>query len=186
MSAFEEVEVWKDIPGFEGYYQASNFGNLKTLARLVVQSPTRTALRSEKILKQKVSHDGRMLVSLCVDKVKSYFNVHRLIALCFIGNPPSDLHEINHIDGNPKNNFVENLEWVTKSYNIKHSWDIGLRNQDGENNPISKLDEKSVREIRDMIKYTDMKILHIAKIYNVSDSLIHQIKSNKIWKHLEA
>lgn len=185
MSTFEVVEIWKDIPGFEGYYQASNLGNIKTLARLVVQSPTRTAMRSERVLKQKVSHDGRMQISLSIDKVRSYYNVHRLIAFCFIGEQPSKLHEINHKDGNPQNNFYQNLEWVSKSYNIKHAWQIGLKNQDGEKNPSSKLTEKDVYEIRDLTKHTKLKNKEIAEMYSVSDSLIYQVKTYKIWKHLE-
>lgn len=114
------VEVWKDIPGYEGRYQASNLGNILSLHYKGTNTPH--------LLKQSFSHDGYPRVNLCngsYKSVKKYF-VHLLIARTFIPNPENK-PQINHIDGNKKNNCVDNLEWVTCKENIFHAINTGLR-----------------------------------------------------------
>ena len=109
------MEIWKDIEGYEGLYQVSNEGNVKSLARYHV--------RNDRILKQSHDKDGYNIVCLTKDNLKKWFRVHRLVAKAFIPNP-NNYQVINHKDENPKNNSVENLEWCTIQYNN----DYGSRN----------------------------------------------------------
>lgn len=110
--------------------------------------------------------------------------VHRLVAECFIPNP-LNLPEVNHKDGNKLNNHIDNLEWCTHKENTQHAYDIGLNTGlKGEENPISKLTEVEVLEIRE--KY----IPHIysqnmlAKEYGVDQRLIFGIIHREFWKHI--
>lgn len=104
-------EIWKDIPGFEGLYQASTFGNVRSLN-----------WRRQKIVKNfnlTRRSSGYIKVDLRVNKTKKTFDVHRLVAITFIDNPHRK-SDVNHIDGNKSNNFVSNLEWATRSENMAH------------------------------------------------------------------
>ncbi len=175
-------EVWKDIKGYEGMYQISNFGNVKSLERMV-QNGKRMYRRKERLLALSTKWNRRKEVSLSLDKVKSYFLVHRLVAFAFLGDPPPR-YEVNHKDGNPQNNVVDNLEWVSRSYNNHHSWEIGLKNQDGSKNPSAKLTDSDVLGIRELLKTGNHSNAAIARMYSVSTSNICQIKLGKTWSHI--
>ncbi len=105
------VEVWKDIEGYEGRYQISNLGNVKSLMY--------RGKGCERNLTPKVNNCGRLWVELFLNGKKKQFLIHRLVAKAFIPNP-QNLPQINHIDENTKNNCVENLEWCTGAYNIRY------------------------------------------------------------------
>ena len=105
-------EVWKDIPGYEGFYEVSNFGRVKSLHL------------KPKILNPKAPSHRYKRVSLSVGGVKKQHSVHRLVLLAFIG--PSNL-QVNHIDGDKNNNTLTNLEYCTPKENINHAWDTGVR-----------------------------------------------------------
>lgn len=111
-------EIWKDIPGYESIYQVSNLGNIKSLKSGNHHSKT-------KILTP-VCADGRYLrVSLYKDKIPKYFPVNRLVAMAFIPNPDNK-PQVNHINGNKKDNCVKNLEWCTSSENNLHAYKTGI------------------------------------------------------------
>lgn len=99
-------ETFLSVPGYEGLYEISNLGNVKSL-------------RSGKLLKQASNKDGYKMVSLTVKGKSRGFSVHRLVALAFIPNP-ENLPEINHMDENPSNNCADNLEWCTRKYNLNY------------------------------------------------------------------
>lgn len=105
-------EQWKDIQGYEGYYQVSNLGRVKSLYRVSMQGHK----MPEKILKQDESVKGYRQVSFCVQGKRERIRVHQLVARNFIENV-NDYPQINHKDENPRNNRVENLEWCTQLYN---------------------------------------------------------------------
>lgn len=106
-------EIWKDVIGYEGLYQVSNLGRVKSLPKY--------HYKNCRILKQTIrKRDGRLSVMLVKSGQKNKrITIHRLVAIAFIDNP-HELIEINHIDENPKNNVVENLEWCTRKYNMNY------------------------------------------------------------------
>lgn len=116
-----ENEEWKPIEGYEGMYEVSNKGKIKSLAR---DYNNRTL--HDRIMKQYVGKTGYFCIRLCKNGKTKLFKVHRLIAEAFIDNP-NKLPFINHLDGNKLNNSISNLEWCSPSRNIKHAYLTGLR-----------------------------------------------------------
>lgn len=108
-----ENEIWKDVPGYAGTYQVSNFGRVKSLRKVL-----KAGLRK-----------GYLYISLRNKK----FNIHRLVAIAFIPNP-GNLPEIDHIDGNPLNNNANNLKWATRQQNELNQI---TRSRNGELHPRS-------------------------------------------------
>lgn len=109
------TEIWKDIPGYEGYYQVSNIGNVKSLER---KDKLGRKVRS-KIITPIVTSKGYLEVGLYKDGNRHIFKIHRLVGLAFIPTV-KDKNEINHIDENKQNNMVDNLEWCNRSENVNH------------------------------------------------------------------
>lgn len=119
-------EMWADIKGFEGYYSVSSLGNIYSH-------------RSEKMLSQSISKKGNSLgrksVVLSVDGKTSKFLVHRLVAEAFIPNPQG-FPQVNHIDENPSNNIISNLEWCDAKYN--HNYGTAISRRSATNRKNSK------------------------------------------------
>lgn len=120
-------EIWKDIPDYEGYYQVSNFGNFRSLKRLIKYKSYGIRLYPAKNLLTETTKDNYQRIVLMKDGIKHRFMAHILVAKTFIPNPDNK-PEVNHIDGNKSNNVVSNLEWVTASENTLHAIRIGLCN----------------------------------------------------------
>ena len=118
------IEEWRDIEGFEGYYQVSNLGRVKSLSRITKSKPGYYRFTYKRILKSYVSTNGYKMVSLRKESKTHYRTVHRLVTKAFIPNPENK-GDVNHIDANRLNNKVENLEWATRSENIKHCIKLG-------------------------------------------------------------
>lgn len=118
------MEVWHPCTGFEAHYEVSNFGNVRSIERMV-QNRLHNGLRRSpsKLLKQGKSKSGYLIVSFCVDGVKSNHTVHRLVARAFIENELNK-PQVNHKDGNKHNNNIDNLEWVTVSENGLHAYRV--------------------------------------------------------------
>lgn len=104
-------EVWKNIAGYEGLYQISNSGRVKSL--------NYRGHGYEKILVPKVNNSGRLWVELARNGKSKPFLIHRLVGSAFLPNPLG-YKEINHIDENPQNNDVRNLEWCSHKYNVNY------------------------------------------------------------------
>lgn len=118
-----QEEIWKDIEGYEGLYQVSNFGRAKSCARYVKRFSKHVVQKmfiKEKILSFGYTN-GYPLISLSKDGFVKKQSIHRLVAIAFIPNP-NNLPQVNHIDGNRGNNNIKNLEWVTNTENQRHSW----------------------------------------------------------------
>lgn len=113
------METWRDIEGYEGLYQVSNEGRIKSLQREIVYKDGRKKILKEKILHNFLSDLGYCHVMLSKNGVPKRYKVHRLVAKAFIPNP-NNLPIINHKDENPKNNSVENLEWCDQKYNVNY------------------------------------------------------------------
>lgn len=115
-------EVWKDIEGYEGIYQISNLGAVKSLARVDAKGNNRV----EKILKGIPTSDGYLRVHLCINTKRIKKPIHRLVAETFIPNPDNK-PQVNHIDEDKTNNTLDNLEWVTAKENVNHGTAISRR-----------------------------------------------------------
>jgi hypothetical protein len=111
-----ENEIWKDIPGYQGYYKVSNQGRVKSLNRLDCMGRVVHGC----IMKLDVQKNKYVKVSLHIDSIIRRCWVHRLVAMAFLPTTP-ERRQVNHIDGNPSNNNLSNLEWCTQSENIQHS-----------------------------------------------------------------
>jgi hypothetical protein len=147
------IEIWKDVLGYEGVYQVSNFGNVKRVAGY--------RAKVDRVLNCSV-HRGYLMVTLSKYDVHNRQLVHRLIAAAFIPNPHNKPF-INHIDGNPANNFISNLEWCTQKENIRHAHKIG--NMGGVKHGMAKLKETDIYTIRLMYGFGE-SVSNIQKHYN--------------------
>ncbi len=117
-------EIWKDIPGYEGYYQVSNKGRVRCLERYVSRNDGRHGLVIQRvdprIIRPLTLKTGYKSVMLHKEGKTKRTTIHRLVALAFIPNPHNK-RTVNHKDGVRTNNNVENLEWCTQSENILHA-----------------------------------------------------------------
>ena len=165
------IEIWKDIVGYEGSYQVSNFGNVKSLDRKGLFG-TQNVIYKSRILKQKILNMGYYSVNLSKkSKVKTY-TVHRLVGKAFIDNPKNKA-TINHIDGDKLNNRVDNLEWCTMNENFEHAYKIGLTKYNQSARKVMMLDKNGVGVICFYSAY------RAAKTMNISESALHNVLSNK-------
>lgn len=119
-------EIWKDVPGYKGFYQVSSFGEVRSVERTIKYKDGRIFKYSSKNLKQKQDTKGYPQVGFNVNGKQTNHRVHRLVAETFLGKPRKKLMSVNHIDGVKTNNNLCNLEWVTYSENTRKGYEIGL------------------------------------------------------------
>jgi hypothetical protein len=195
-----EEEVWKPIPGFQGKYSVSNLGNIRCENHL---RPSEFG----RIMRPFLTDSGYARINLSGPNGRRHFFVHRLVALAFIGEPPEG-HVINHIDHNPLNNRLSNIEYVTQRENIHKSIDAGrwdhvdrsrprvsgdahpLRRRPelvrrGEKSTSAKLTAEQVKEIRAKHANQHIGARRLAKEYGVSPSAIKFILARRNWAHLD-
>lgn len=153
------MEIWKDIEGYEGLYQISDKGRIKSLQRISKFGKNKKILK-ERIMTQKVTRFGYHTIRLSKNGKKNDYSVHRLVAKAFIENT-NNLPQVNHKDENKDNNCIENLEWCSSSYNINY----GNRNR-----KVSKKISQKVAKLG-----LDGKVI---KIYN---SMTEAQEENDIW-----
>ena len=177
------MEIWKDIAGYEGYYQVSNLGNVKSIERRTknsYRSRTGKCLVKQRILKFCVDPNGYNRVKLYKDEQKKTLKVHRLVANAFHQNPENKPH-VNHINAIRHDNRVENLEWATNSENIRHAFKIGLaKPKPGSENPSAKLSWMQVDVIREALS-AGHKGIAIARYFKMRNCTISDIRLNKAW-----
>lgn len=121
-------EIWKDIKCYEGLYQVSNLGNVRSLDRYVTNSLGRVYFYKGEKKSVTDRGNGYYCVGLCKDGKNKIELIHRLVAQAFIPNP-NNLPFINHKDENPSHNNVENLEWCTAKYNQNYGTCIKRRSE---------------------------------------------------------
>lgn len=169
-------EVWKDIKGYEGYYQISNTGRVKSLKRIILKSDGRRQFVIEKILKPWGNKDRYSQVSLKINKKRFCPLIHRLVAEAFIPNPDNK-KEVNHKHGIKKDNRVSQLEWNTPSENQKHAFKKGLQiNATGFDNPRSK----TILVIKNGYRQIFGSMGEAARVLNIKKTGISNcIKGNK-------
>lgn len=116
-------EIWKEITGYEGYFEVSNLGNFRSKDRIIKYKQNGTRKYPGKSLKVELMQDGYSRIVLMKESVKKRYMCHRLVAETFIPNPENKPF-VNHIDGNRSNNCVTNLEWCTQSENEIHAVNV--------------------------------------------------------------
>lgn len=119
---------WRDVKGYEGLYQVSKTGLVRSVDRITTGNRSRKI--KGKILRPGTNGFGYLVVALCKDGKARTKRVHRLVATAFIPCENENLY-INHKDGNPQNNNVSNLEWCTQKENVQHAYDTGLNPSTG-------------------------------------------------------
>jgi hypothetical protein len=187
------MEEWRDIPGYEGWYQVSNLGAVARTGwaepRIENDEEEKRALDAymasaprtfRKRMKPATGHAGRLNVVLTKYRETRKFQIHRLVLLAFVGPCPEGM-ECRHLDGDHLNNRIENLTWGTHAENMNDKREHGTHIE-GENAPQAKLTEADVRAIRaagGILTNTEL-----AKKYGVTWTAIHYILTRKTWKHV--
>jgi hypothetical protein len=166
------MEEFRDIPGYEGLYQVSNLGRVKSFKR-----------KNEKILSDKPQSNGYVAIALTKDKVVTMTLAHRLVMLTFNQDKNLDNQEVNHINGIKTDNRLENLEWCTHAENMQHAWKTGLKNEKGENHYNTKFNQRIINIIRYANKKKYFNQRELAKLFNVDYSTINKIVLNKSWSN---
>ena len=184
----KRYEHWKPISGYEGLYEVSSFGRVRSLDRVVKKKcrggQTAVCLYNGKLLKL-ATNCNYLTVQLNKNGTGKTHAVHRLVARAFIPNPKS-LPQVNHKDENKWNNCVENLEWCDGHYNCTYGTIIERKRQrvSGEGNPRCQLTEIAVREIRELHKQ-GLSNSTLGTQFGVSPDTIYQIVTKRRWKHIE-
>lgn len=177
-------ELWKDAVDYEGFYQISDRGKVKSIARVVMRKDGKPYTVKERIITPYVDRYGYLRIELNKRGVAKKHYVHRLVGQAFIPNPDNK-PQINHIDTNKKNNTVNNLDWVTLQENRDHAVANGLQpDQRGKNNPNIKLTKKDVLLTR-KLKKAGKTHTEISKIVGTSVSNVNNIVGGYTWKWLK-
>lgn len=172
-----ECEVWKDVKGYEGLYKVSNTGKVKSFQR-----------NREKFLSDKYYENGYLRASLSKNKEKKKVLIHRLVAETFIPNPENK-PEVNHIDGNKKNNNASNLEWCTRCENVKHAWETGLNENQREKlrnmNPLKARKYEFAEKRKKPIIQMDLDNNFIIE-FNSAQEATKYYGIKELYKHISA
>ena len=148
------MREWSEIPGFEGQYEVSNDGIVRSWRY------GKKHLESPRILRQKTDKYGYLTVTLQRDGEKRYFTVHRLVAAAFVPNPKGK-PQVNHKNGIKKDNSFEDLEWATNAENIRHAFDTGLISKvkvsEGQKRRYQRPEERELSRKRTVSFYSNNK-----------------------------
>lgn len=176
-------ERWVAVAGFEGLYEVSDHGNVRSLARHVKTNNNKMLFCKGQSLNPWTVY-GYEKVGLNSDGNSRQVHVHRLVAESFVSPERECQTHVNHIDGNKTNNHYSNLEWCTVSENNSHAIDTGLNYQKGSANSQSKLNEMQVRIIRRLCEVEYGNAREIGSLFGVTKSLVSHINRRKIWNHI--
>lgn len=184
-----ESEEWRDIPGYEGIYQVSNLGRVKSMARQRTNKLMGTHWRKEKLLSPGHSSKGYLHVTLYKGGNRTIFSVHNLVLSAFKEEPDfgETRVEANHLDGDKTNNRLKNLEYTTPSENRLHSYHE-LGNIDliarGEKSGNSKVTAEEVMEIRKLYESGEYLQKELGEMYGIHKATVGDIVRRETWKHL--
>jgi hypothetical protein len=179
------MEEFRDVIGYEGIYQVSNIGTVKSLRRVVTTSSGRQVTIHACIRKPVIDEFGYVRYKLNNSTKHKNIRAHNLVANAFLPEKPTKKHEPNHKNGIKTDNRVENLEWVTRSENVLHAFRIGLKvaaRVRGEKHGRSKLTTKEVLEIRGLAGEYSCSI--IGGLYKISKSQVSSIINRQKWTHI--
>lgn len=172
------AEVWKKVVGYEGAYEVSSLGRVRSIARLISRIGLGSQMIKPRIMRQSIDKVGRPRVGLCVNGILRTRRVHQLVAEAFIGPRPDGL-VICHDDGNPAHNTPENLRYDTQRSNMADRA-AHQRNSLRKRHGMAKLSESEVYEIRK----DNRPLSVIAAEYNVGICTVSSIRRRNSWKYL--
>jgi len=179
MATGNKLEYWKSIIGYEGIYEISNLGSVKSLSRKIYFLNTFRIVK-EKLLKPNTNRYGYITVTLSNNCDMKTVTIHRLLANAFIDKVEGKEY-VNHIDGIKSNNTIKNLEWCTIKENNKHSFDNGLNIlPNGVNHYNSRFSVNDILSIRK----SDLSESKLALIYKVNRATIGKIKRLERYKNI--
>jgi hypothetical protein len=178
------VEEWREVPGYEGFYEASNFGRIRSVSRNVRQWRGGVKPVQGRILKQVPGAFGYLAVSLSRQGKVRRFSVHRIIAMTFHGTSPSQKHYALHRNDKRTDNRAENLYWGTQKENRRDARKNGLDLFFGSKNNKAKFTEEQVAEIRRQHATGEYFFYQLAAEYGVATATIHAIVLRRTWKHV--
>lgn len=175
-------EEWRDIPGWEGLYQASSLGRIKGVKRDMLGNNGQVFHIPETIRKLHTTPTCNYYVVMLSKGHKTYINclVHKLVCSAFHPQPPGK-DFVNHIDGNHFNNCPENLEWCTRQENNDHAIRTGLKHDSGGDNSRVAFTNEQAIEIRKKYK-GGKRLFELAKEYGVCDGTISLLVKHRTYK----
>lgn len=174
---------WRDVKGYEGYYKVSSLGSIARVDRTVKDKRGYYKRIQGRVLSPGRQNSGHLGVGLCRDGVVTQLRVHRIVLESFTGACPKG-KECRHLDGNPENNNISNLQWATHRENINDREAHGTLPR-GETHGYSKLTEDDVRLIRCWLElgYT---MGQIAEPFGVSKTTVCRINTGATWSWLDS
>lgn len=177
------MEKFYPIKGFEGYYEITKKGQVKSVDRYVNSKGGSKRLFKGTFKRTHLHRDGYAQVAISIKdlNIRQPIMIHRLLALTFLENP-NNFPCVNHIDGNKQNNDLDNLEWCTQKYNSQHYYDIGYKTP---NRHLNCADAYEIRELykKHMGSQKEFK-KEMSDKYNVSTYVIHDIILNRSYNNL--
>jgi hypothetical protein len=181
------IELWKDIQGYEGLYQVSNLGRVKSLPKYVKTGKGGKGKRyiPENLLTPCKKENNYFFVALAKDGIKNCHYLHRLVALAFIPNPENK-PQVNHLKSDKSDNRASELEWSTRNENLLHSFREGTHKpMRGTISPKAKLNDEKVYSIKETYSNGGISIRKLALEYGVHHSVIDGIIHGKRWPHVQ-
>jgi hypothetical protein len=173
-------EVWLPLPAYEGLYEVSDYGRVRSVDRTVPYRGGKSRKLSGRALKQQPSTHDYPAVSLCRDGSYRSFAIHILVARAFIGQP-ADGEEVRHRNGDRSNPTLSNLCYGTRTDNMQDAADHGTLAR-GEKNGHARLNEADVKHIRTMQGIVSARSL--AELFGVTRGTIYAIQGHKRWRHV--
>jgi len=175
-------EVWKPVVGYEGSYEVSSRGRIRSLDRYRRHMGGGTALIKGRVLRLNDRGRGYLWVGLCQDGSTKHFVVHRLVARSFIGPRPRN-HQVNHKNLVKSDNRPGNLEYLTQKENMAHA-SINGAMCCGEENPASKLTEEQVQQILRQ-RASGVPRAEVASSFGIVPNHVTAVTSGRVWAHVD-
>lgn len=177
-------EEWRSVHGYEGLYEVSNRGRVRSLGRDTCRVDGNRYVMPPRVLRAWRQNGEYRAVSLSKAGRVRKFLVHRLVARAFIGVPPKGKSTVNHIDADPANNSVENLEYLSQADNVRHSAALGRNTPPrGEECVKAKINDRIVREIRRL--YPRVSGPRLAAQFGLSANAVYKVVHRRTWSHVD-
>lgn len=177
------AEIWKPVVGYEGCYEVSNRGRVRSVDRIVQSRPGLRIALGGQVRKLKLDDWGYYRVILCRGGKNRSFRVHTLVLLAFRGPPPDPAMECRHLDGDPANNRLKNIVWAFHVDNCRDQVLHGTSNR-GERNGLVKLTAFRVRAIRRKYAAGTHTKTELSRLYGVAFRTVGKVLSGTTWTHV--